>query len=306
MYGSESWTIKKAEWSHQSILKETSSEYSLEGLMLKLKLQYFGHWLIHMSSSHVKNWERLRAGGEGGDRGWDGWMASPTQWTWVWANSGSWWWRGRPGVLWSVGSQRVRHDRATELNWTEAYKQIPENSVGYRFVAKRKVGRGRRPPLPFLSRCHACIISSSSRLGKGVFLSLHGQAKLTTHCPWCVQRARPRDRSLTELSGQGVGLMPPLFHCLGQRWYFCFLVLLLSKPDGFVVKPTCFQESPLTYRGLPYIFLHTIPKWISYLITYFDLSLCPYYLPLQVLTLLHLKGGWGDRLSLAASCCDGT
>ena len=62
-------------------------------------------------------WERLRAGGEGDDRRWDGWMASPTRWTWVWVNSGSWWWTGRPGVLQFMGSQRVRHDWATELNW---------------------------------------------------------------------------------------------------------------------------------------------------------------------------------------------
>ena len=60
------------------------------------------------------------AGGEGDNRGWDGWMASLTQWTWVWVNSGSWWWTGRPGVLQFMGSQRVRHDWATELNWTEA------------------------------------------------------------------------------------------------------------------------------------------------------------------------------------------
>ena len=64
-------------------------------------------------------WERLRAGGEGDDRGWDGWMASPTRWTWVWVNSGSWWWTGRPGVLRFMGSQRVRHDWVTELNWTK-------------------------------------------------------------------------------------------------------------------------------------------------------------------------------------------
>ena len=64
-------------------------------------------------------WERLKAGGEGDDRGWDGWMASPTQWTWVWVNSGSWWWTGRFGMLQSMGSQRVRHDWVTELNWTE-------------------------------------------------------------------------------------------------------------------------------------------------------------------------------------------
>ena len=64
-------------------------------------------------------WERLRAGGEGDDGGWDGWMASLTRWTWVWVDSGSWSWTGRPGVLWYMGSQRVRHDWVTELNWTE-------------------------------------------------------------------------------------------------------------------------------------------------------------------------------------------
>ena len=68
--------------------------------------------------THLKRpwcWERLKVGGEGDDRGWDGWMASWTQWTWGWVNSGSWWWTGRPGVLQSLGSQRVRHDWATEL-----------------------------------------------------------------------------------------------------------------------------------------------------------------------------------------------
>ena len=64
-------------------------------------------------------WEGLGAGGEGDDRGWDGWMASPTQWTWVWVNSGSWWWTVRPGVLRFMGSRRIGHDWATELNWTE-------------------------------------------------------------------------------------------------------------------------------------------------------------------------------------------
>ena len=64
-------------------------------------------------------WEGVGAGGEGDDRGWDGWMASQTQWTWVWVNSGSWWWTGRPGILRFMGSQRVGHDWATELNWTE-------------------------------------------------------------------------------------------------------------------------------------------------------------------------------------------
>ena len=69
-------------------------------------------------------WERFEAGEEGDNRGWDGWMASLTQWTWVWVNSGSWWWTGRPGVLQFMGSQRVEHDWATELNWTHMQKQM--------------------------------------------------------------------------------------------------------------------------------------------------------------------------------------
>ena len=101
----------------QTKLKEINPEYSLEGLMLKLKLQYFGHlksWL----TGRLWCWEGLGAG-EGDDRGWDGWMASLTQWTRVWVNSRSWWWTGRPGVLQFMGSQRVGHDWATELNRTE-------------------------------------------------------------------------------------------------------------------------------------------------------------------------------------------
>ena len=138
MYGYESWTIKKAEhqrtdafelwcwrrflripWTarryNQSILKEINPEYSLQGLMLNL--QYFGH-LMQRADSLLKTLmlERLKAGGEGDDRGWDGWMASPTQWTWVWACSGSWWWTGKPGILQSMG-HRVGHDWGTKLNW---------------------------------------------------------------------------------------------------------------------------------------------------------------------------------------------
>ena len=64
-------------------------------------------------------WEGLGAGGEGDERGWDGWMASPTRWAWVWVNSGSWWWTGRPGMLRFMGSQWVGHDWATELNWAD-------------------------------------------------------------------------------------------------------------------------------------------------------------------------------------------
>ena len=83
--------------------------------MLKMKLQYIGH-LIQRANSLEKTLilGRLRAGGEGDDREWDGWMASPTQWTWVWVNSGSWLWTGRPGMLQSMGLQRVGLDLVTE------------------------------------------------------------------------------------------------------------------------------------------------------------------------------------------------
>ena len=122
IYGCESWTIKKAEhwridsfelwcwrrllrvpWTarswNQSILKDICPEYSLEGLMLKLKLQYFGHlkWRTH-SLEKTLMLGKIKVG-EGDDRGWDGWMASLTQWTWVWACSECRWWTGKPGML---------------------------------------------------------------------------------------------------------------------------------------------------------------------------------------------------------------
>ena len=139
MYGSESWTIKKAEhlridafelwcwrrllrvpWtarrSNQSILKEISPEYSLEGLMLNLKLQYLGH-LMRRTDSMEKT---LMLGKTEGRRR-RGWQRMrlldgiTTRWTWVWASSRSWWWTGEPGMLQSMGSQRVGHDWAPEL-----------------------------------------------------------------------------------------------------------------------------------------------------------------------------------------------
>ena len=148
-YGCERWTVKTAEWwridavelwcwrrllrvpwtarrSNQSILKEISPKYSLEGLMLKLKLQYFGHLMQRTDSlgktlmlgkiegRRRKGWQRMR---------WLDELASPTWWMWVWTSSGSWWWTGKPSVLWSTGSQRVRHYWATELNWTDTKRE---------------------------------------------------------------------------------------------------------------------------------------------------------------------------------------
>ena len=98
------------------------------------------HWKRHWC------WERLRAGGEGDDRGWDGCMASLTQWTWVWMDSGSWWWTGRPGVLWFMGSQRIGHDWVTELNWTEhlAYSR----TIYELFKSKTKPQPNTKKPRP--------------------------------------------------------------------------------------------------------------------------------------------------------------
>ena len=77
-------------------------------------------------------WERLNAGEKGDDRGWNSWMASLTRWTWVWESSRSWWWIGKPGVLRSLGSQRVRHDWANELNWTELNNpRISDSGITY-------------------------------------------------------------------------------------------------------------------------------------------------------------------------------
>ena len=112
------WTVRR---SNQSILKKINPEYSLEGLMLKLKLQYFGHLMWRTDSFErtlilgMTEGKRRR-----GHRGWDGWMASLTRWTWVWLRSGSWWQTGKLGVLQSMRSKRVAHDWATELKWTES------------------------------------------------------------------------------------------------------------------------------------------------------------------------------------------
>ena len=142
MYGCESWTIKKAEhwridafelwccrrllrvpWtarrSNQSILKEISPEYSLGGLMLKLYSKTLATWCKELTPwKRPWFWERLKAGGWGNNRGWDGWMASLTQWTWVWASSGSWWWTGKPDVLQSMEQQsQTRLSNSAELNY---------------------------------------------------------------------------------------------------------------------------------------------------------------------------------------------
>ena len=107
--------------SNQSILKEISPECSLDWCWSwnSSTLATWGKELTHLKRPWC--WERLRAGEEGNNRGWDGWMASPTQWTWVWVDPGSWWWTGRPGVLRFMELQTVGHDWVTEQNRTGSY-----------------------------------------------------------------------------------------------------------------------------------------------------------------------------------------
>ena len=142
------WTVKKTEHQELIILNGGISEdswesigqqgdptihpkgnqsYSLEGLLRIWNSNTLATWCEELT--HWKRlwcWEGLKAGGEGDDRGWDGWMASLTRWTWVWVNSGSWWWTRRPGVLLFMGSERVGQEWATELNWTELGQQCYE------------------------------------------------------------------------------------------------------------------------------------------------------------------------------------
>ena len=153
MYGCESWTIKKAErqrivaFELQCWRRDSWESLGLQGDPTSPSYRrsvlgvHWKDWCWSRNSdtlatwceelTHWKRlwwWERLKAGGEGDERGRDGWMASPTRWTWVWTSSWSWWWTGRPGVLQSMELQRVGHDWATELNWTElgTYKSEQE------------------------------------------------------------------------------------------------------------------------------------------------------------------------------------
>ena len=143
MYGCESWTIKQAEHWRIDAFDCGVGEDSWEFLGLRgdpispcyrrsVLSVHWKDWCWSWNSNtlatwckdltHWKRpwcWERLKAGGEGDDRGWDGWMALLTLWTWVWVDSGSWWWTGRPGMLQFMGLQRVRHHWEAEMNWTK-------------------------------------------------------------------------------------------------------------------------------------------------------------------------------------------
>ena len=178
------WTARRC---NQSILKELSPGCSLEGLMLKLNSNTLATWCEELT--HLKRprcWEKLKVGREGDDRGWDGWMASPTQKTWVWVNSESWRWTGRPGMLQSRVSQRVGHDWVTALtDWNLFYflarasqvvlvvKNLPVNTGANRDTGSiprsgRSPGAGNGSPLQ-----HSCPENPRDR-----------GAWWATHSPW--------------------------------------------------------------------------------------------------------------------------
>ena len=166
MYGCESWTVKKVEhrridafelWCWRRLLRVPwASRRSNQSILKEIGLGVLcKDWCLSWNFStlatsceeltHWKRpwcWERLKAGREGSDRGLDGWMASLTQWTWVWVNSRSWWWTGRPGLLQFMGSRRVGHDWVTVLNWTVLYLQavfLYRNLILFKFGLKNNI-----------------------------------------------------------------------------------------------------------------------------------------------------------------------
>ena len=164
MYGYECWTIRKAEhgridafelWCWRRLLRALDCKkiqpINPKGNHCWIFIRRTGAKVLNIrwkdwsntlttwceELTHLKRpwcWERLKAGGERDNRGWDGWMASPIWWTWVWVNSKSWWWTGKPGVLRSMRSQRVRHERAAELNWTISHLKL--NLSGIKFTTE--------------------------------------------------------------------------------------------------------------------------------------------------------------------------
>ena len=147
MYGCKSWTIKKAEhWRIDAfdwccgVVEDSWESCGLQGDQTSQSRRksvlniHWKDWCWSWNSNTLATWceeltywkrpwfwARLKAGREGDNRGWDGWMASLTRWTWVWASSGSWWWTGKTGMLHSMGMQRGGHDQVTELNWRSMF-----------------------------------------------------------------------------------------------------------------------------------------------------------------------------------------
>ena len=167
MYGCESWTIKKAEhwridafelWCWRRLLRvPCTARRKVLGVHWKdwcwsWNSNTLAPWCEELSLERPWCWERLRAGGEGDSGGWDGWMASPTQWTWVWVDSRSWWWTERPGLQWFMGSQRVGNDWATKLNWTSIYLETENTGFIWTCICNTQYSYGGKKLISKIKR----------------------------------------------------------------------------------------------------------------------------------------------------------
>ena len=200
MSGCKSWTIKKVDhrridafelWCWRRLLRVPwTARRSNQSILKKSVLNI--HWKDWSWSSnalatwckkltHWKRpwcWERLTVGG-GDDRGWDGWMASLTRWTWVWISSGSWWWTGKPGVLQSVESQRVGHDWVTELNWS--FRGGSDGKESYTMQETWVRSLGWEEPLEEDMATHSRILAWRSPVdGGALWATVHGVTKSWT------------------------------------------------------------------------------------------------------------------------------
>ena len=269
MYGCESWTIKKAEhqriyafelwcwrrlfrapWtariSNQSILNEINLEYLLEGLRLKLKLQYFS-LLMRRADSLEKTLMLGKIEGRRDDRGWDGWMASLTQWMWVWANSGRWWGTGKPGVLQWLS------------NWTTR-GHVTNRSTIFSVLASRFQGKAVNPKFEFYSESD-CSLEEGSRLysgtgsqshfyrAQGMFKETSQKRKKTGEAGWNVMPGNclgKKQRNKGNLSKKVMQIVKYLF---GTSEKHCSRCLAIWVVYGKITWRRAWQPSPVFLLG---------------------------------------------------------
>ena len=184
--------------------------------------------LTHLKRSWC--WERLKAEGEGDDRGWDDWMASLTQWRWVWVDSRSWWWAGRPVVLWSMGPWRVGHDWATEVNWTELPFLLVRFIIGNWILFS--VGK-------WFSTSHDCGLQKTFDNFSKTFWEQQLWGKVLWHlmgtcqvCCWASYKAHIVSKQQRAIQAK-VSIMPNLVNdvfshkCFSESTYFCIYILYI-------------------------------------------------------------------------------
>ena len=183
-------------------------------------------------------WDRLKAGGEGNNRGWDDWMTSLTQWTWVWVSSGSWWWTEGPGVLQSMGLQRVGHDSETELNWTEwgfpGSSDGKESPCSARHLGSipglgKSPGEGNCYPLQY-----SCLENSMERgawqatvLGVHKELEMTEQLTLSLSLNWMVWPIKKHP--WTRFNQWHTSMQTVIWNHLWQDWFRQFVSTIVSN-----------------------------------------------------------------------------